>query len=356
MKNTASAFRAWNISPDDFPSGGTFEDILGFILNYAILAPSTHNTQPWLFRVHSHALELFADKSRALPTVDPDGRELIMSCGAALSHIQVALQYFGYASEVTLLPDSNKPDLLARLVIGLHCETDADSIVLFQAIPGRRTNRRCFRPESPSDSLLAALQSDALSGGAWLEVVTDEDKRCEIADLVAEADRVQWRDKQFRCELAQWLRSNAKPRQDGIPGYAEGLSDLQSRIAPLAVRTFDLGKGQAARDRDIARFSPVLAVLGTYDDHPKAWLHSGQALAKILLRAQSEGVAASFLNQPIEVPALRTRLATCVDHDGFPQILLRLGYAEDVPPTPRRALSRVLTQMRHGAMKVAPVA
>ena len=99
----------WNVSADDFPADGTSEEKLWFTVQYAILAPSSHNTQPWKFRIHGNVVELYADLSRALPVVDPDKRELIMSCGAALFHLRTAIRYFGYGCQVETFPEPGEP-------------------------------------------------------------------------------------------------------------------------------------------------------------------------------------------------------------------------------------------------------
>jgi hypothetical protein len=124
--------------------------------------------------------------------------------------------------------------------------------------------------------------------------------------------------------------------------YAQGMGDLLSLGQPLAVRTFDLGGGMAAKDRQIAAGSPALAVLGTTEERPEAWLRAGQALARVLLTARAADVWASFLNQPIEVPALRPRLRDLLGLEGHPQLLLRLGHGRDVRPSPRRPVEEVL--------------
>lgn len=89
-----------------------------FLLHYAVLAPSGHNTQPWLFRLTGDAVDLYADRTRALPVVDPDDRELIMSCGAALTGLHLAVRHFGFQDELALFPDPENTDLLARLRLG----------------------------------------------------------------------------------------------------------------------------------------------------------------------------------------------------------------------------------------------
>ncbi len=163
-----------------------------------------------------------------------------------------------------------------------------------------------------------------------------------MATLVAEGDRIQWANKAFRLELSKWVHSNRSLSRDGVPGYAAGIDDLLSYAGPLVVRTFDMGEGQAARDHEVATGSPVLAVLGTDTDQPRDWVAGGQALARVLLRARVEDVWASFLNQPIEVTELRTKLKTRVGNVGFPQAVLRLGFGENVKPTPRRDVEEVL--------------
>jgi hypothetical protein len=342
----------WNISPDDFPVDGGADQKLLFMLNYAALAPSSHNTQPWLFRLQGHEVDLIADLNRSLPIVDPLNRELIMSCGAALHHLRLASRYFGYSSRVELFPEENYPDLLARLSLGSPCETHTEDILLFNAVQKRRTNRLPFSPDPIPDSLIAVLEQTAAREGAWLHPFTDQEGRYEIADLVAQADRAQWQSKRFRRELAAWLTPNHGPRRDGIPGYAEGHGDLLSQAEPLLVRTFDLGEGQAARDRNIALHSPVLAVLGTEADTRQEWLQAGQALSAVLLRARVEDVWASFLNQAVEVPDIRSGLHALTGRKGVPQVLLRLGFGTEVKPTPRRPVSEIMLKPRNHPIRI----
>jgi hypothetical protein len=306
------------------------------------LAPSSHNTQPWLFRIGEKDVELYADRTRSLPVVDPDDRELIISCGAALCHLKIALLHFGYFGDIKLLPDPKQPTLLARITLGFQAERATAESLLFQAIQKRRTNRLPFSDDPVPLALLSAVQVEAEREEAWLTVIREEESRYAIAELVGEGDRIQWADKQFRLELAHWVHSNTSPRRDGIPGYAQGVDDLLSYAGPLVVRTFDLGEGQAAKDREIAAHSPALVVLGTDSNSQQDWLIAGQALAKVLLRARAEGVWASFLNQPMEVPRLSSRLSELVGRPGFPQIVLRLGFGQEVKPTPRRPVHEVL--------------
>ena len=122
----------WKASEQDFPRSEEAEERLRFMLNYAVLVPSGHNTQPWLFKVSDETVELYADRSRALPVVDPDDRALSISCGAALYHLRLTLRHFGYTDEVEVFPNPEEPDLLAEVRLGAPYEATAEEHELFE--------------------------------------------------------------------------------------------------------------------------------------------------------------------------------------------------------------------------------
>jgi hypothetical protein len=106
----------WGIEAASFPRHGTLREKLSFLVGYAILAPSGHNAQPWLFSIADDTIELYADRARALPVFDPEDRELTISCGAALLNLRLALRRFGYQDLLETLPDPAVDDLLANQV------------------------------------------------------------------------------------------------------------------------------------------------------------------------------------------------------------------------------------------------
>ncbi len=332
----------WEITESAFPAQASLPEKLEFVLGYALLAPSSHNTQPWLFRIRGDSIDLFADRSRSLPVSDPHDRELTMSCGAALFHLRLALRHFHLFGGIDILPDAEDSDLLARIHIGEGGNTAPEETLMFHAIVKRRTNRQRFKTDPLPPKLMAALHTAAFHEGAWMHWVLDSEERAQVADLIGEADRMQWSDRRFRMELAAWMHPHNRLCRDGIPGYAQDADDLISSVGPLVVRTFDMGQGQAAKNTDIALNSPGLAVFGTAEDTPAEWLAMGQALAHVLLRARVEDVWASFLNQPVEVPELRQDLGEIIARPGQPQLILRFGFGEDVRPTPRRLVDEVL--------------
>jgi hypothetical protein len=332
----------WTVREADFPIAGPPTEQLQFLLSYAVLAPSEYNTQPWLFNVTNQTIELHADRSRRLPRLDPDDRELVISCGATFLNLRLALRHFGYTDEVDCHFHRDAPDLLAQVSLGRRRRATREDHALFSAILRRRTNRQVFEDRAVPPALLSTLQELAGRDGVWFQVVQGEAARQAVADLIATGDRMQWADTQFRQELAKWVRPGGLESHDGLPGYAQAKGTFAASISPFVVRTFNMGTGEAARDRHLAAGSPVLAVLGTSGDRWSDWFSAGQAVEKVLLRARAEGVWASFVNQPIEVPSLRTALGEILGRGDFPQIVLRMGYGPEVAPTPRRSVSEVL--------------
>lgn len=338
-----TSINPWSVTELEFPSARPAPDKLRFLLNYAILAPSGHNTQPWLFKVGADCVEIYADKTRALPVVDPGNRELIMSCGAALFNLRLALRHFSYRSEVEILPDAAQPDLMARVRIGDKAAPDSAEDLLFAMISQRRTNRQAFADRPIPTSLLSELQKTAEEEGAWLHIVEGGAARQLVADLITVGDYLQGKDVKFRRELETCIRPEGSSAREGIPTYALGKGGAEAYFAPLAAS----GHTNGAEDRQLAEGLPVLAILGTQANSPRDWLTAGQALARVLLRARADDVWASFLNHPIEVAGLWTELHDITKRAGFPQFLLRLGFAADsvVPqPTPRRTVDEVLIQ------------
>lgn len=305
------------------------------IISRAVLAPSSHNTQPWLFRISESAIDLYADRTRALPVNDPDDRELAISCGCALMNLRVAAAEGGSGSRVQLHPSAHEPDWLARVSLSPQSGGATAEAGLVEFIECRRTYRRRFAAREVNSAALEQMSEAAKLEGSWLRPILPEDARQQAASLVAEGDAEQWANPSWRGELAAWMH----PRRTG-----DGLSvpALATPVARLVVRTFDLGGGVGAKDRKLAESSPLLAVLGTEDDGEGDWLLAGQALQRVLLVACRNDLQASYLNQPVQVASLRPRLRDLVG-GAFPQILLRIGYpVEELSAAPRRAIEDVV--------------
>jgi nitroreductase len=343
---------AWEIREEWLPENASRGDLLEFLLHYSILAPSSYNTQPWHFRFSRNGVDLLADRSRSLESIDPEDRELIISCGSALGNLDVAAEHFGLGLQVALFPDHSESDLLAHVELGRPVDPGIDVTLMFGAITKRRNHLLEFFENPIPEELLDLLVDMARREGVWLRFVSGDATRAEIVGLIEQADRVQWANPGFRRELARWVHPNRKWAVDGLSGAALGMGEFVSRAAPFIVRRFDLGRRRAAHDRDVAWHAPVLAVLGSDGDSESDWIAAGRAVSKILLRARAEDVAASFLNQPLEIPEMRSQVSDRMQQSGFPQVILRLGFGVDVSPSPCRSMSDLLLPPRNSARQV----
>jgi Nitroreductase family len=310
-------------------------DTLNALIHAAVKAPSSHNTQPWLFWLDGEVIDLLADRTRALPVNDPDDRELTVSCGCALFNLRVAAAAAGLQARVQIFPDATDGDLLARVTLD-RAGTPFAEAPLHDAIAARRTYRERFSATPTDATALRSLADAAQAEGASLDILDSDGQRAAAAALVAEGDAVQWDNPSWRRELAAWM--HPRRRGDGL-----ALPALAIPLAQIVVRTFDMGHGVAAKDRQLADESPVLAVLSTAGDTPADWLAAGQALQRALLVGVQRGLQASYLNQPVQVASLRPRLQQLTGRPGCAHVLLRIGTPmKALPATPRRQLAEVM--------------
>ena len=336
----------WRVAEAGWPSAGDPTAKLAFALRYAVLAPSGHNTQPWRFRPRPGGMDLLADRSRALPVVDPEDRALVISCGAALGLLRLALRRFGHAGVVEILPAPGEPDLLARIGLGPAHVPTPEELRRFSAIPHRHSVRGPHAPDPLPADLAPALHIVAAEERVELALATEPAVRERIAALVEEGDRAQFANLAFRAELARWIRAHSLGARDGMSARGFGLPDAASPLFALAIRHIDLGATVGAQDHARASGAPAPMLLATPGEAPRDWLATGQALALLLLEATAAGVRAAFLNQPVEVPTLRPRLREAAGVEGQPQVLLRLGLAPEGPASARRGAAEVLETQR----------
>lgn len=333
-----------------FPSRAAPVEQLRFLLRWALLAPSRHNTQPWIFEIEGDEVRVYADASRALPAADPDGRQLVMSCGAAILNLRLAAAHFGRETSLEVIPGVRRDGLVARVRLEELRASTPELERMFRAIPQRRTNRLPLDGREPPEGLVTALLREAREEGAWLRPVEQQQRRA-VAELIEEGDRAQWSSPRFRAELASWTRRNGTRRRDGLPGYAFGLSDAAALVQPLLARLRNPAPAEAERDRRRVLGTRALLVLSTPGDGKVEWIRAGEALQRVLLRATDAGLFASYFAQPIETPALRRRLAETIGDPGSPQVMLRLGYGLEPRATPRRPVEEVLRAVLPGSLR-----
>ncbi|MEJ8278168.1 Acg family FMN-binding oxidoreductase [Pseudonocardia spirodelae] len=313
-------------------------------VEWALRAPSLHNSQPWRWRIGADGVALYADPLRRLPETDPDRRDLVISCGAALHHLQVALAAAGAAVRVDRFPDPEDEQLLAT-VRPVPGAADARAAALWPALGRRRTDRRRYATDPVPASTWTALGEAARERGATLVPVTGPARRAALDDVLARAADQQRRRPGYLAELMSWTHRLAGAR-DGIPATAR-----PARPAPRGAdpnRAFPQGRLAAAGAGAAAGDGAVLAVLCTPGDTGPDRLRAGEATSAVLLTAVAAGLATAPLSQALELPSTRSLLARDVLHvDSRPQLVVRLGFPVDdreLPRTPRRPLAAVLAR------------
>jgi nitroreductase len=304
--------------------------ILTDCVRSAITAPSLHNSQPWSFAVEPPTVRVYADPGRRLPVVDPDGREQLISVGAAIFTLRLALRRAGYDVGHELLPEPDDPALAARVTANHPRAADDATEALASAIPYRHTNRWPFARVAVPAAAIERLRAAARQEGAEL-TVADSVGRDAILGLARAADRWLHERPDYAQEVSQWSGRDA--RHHGVPVWAAGPWDA---LEVMPVRDF-AGLTPLPRPREPFEPHSTVMVLTTDGDTARDWLLAGQALQRVLLTATWLGLATTPISQPVEAPEIRKLLTRKPA-----QMVLRVGYGKITGRTPRRPLNDVL--------------
>lgn len=314
-----------------------------YVVAKAVWAPSVHNTQPWRFTVSGQQISLHADAGRRLVVADPDGREMLISCGAALFNVRLALRSLGYLPETRVLPDPGQPSLVAQ-VSWRPGVADEFERRLFGHMLTRRSHRGAFDPEPLPPGLLTSLRTAAAQEGAALRIVADDGRRAVLAAVTETAERHQRLVGERARELARWAPPPGSARSDGVP--ATSYPARAEHTEPyFPGRDFAHGHGWGLPPLGTARWGRAAGVAGlvtTTADRPADWVNAGQALQRILLTASTSGAAVALHSQPLELPWLREFIRTQLSDGAYPHLVLRIGLVTQVAVSVRRDPDEVL--------------
>ena len=326
MKNSD---RPWEVHESEFPSEGIIEEQAKFLIRYAILAPSSHNSQPWEFDVEDEKLHVYADESEWLEVADADKRELYFSVGCALENLLVAADRFGLGATVDYFEGTSK---VAEVTLGKDTPSSYPS-GLFRAITERRTNHKVYHEGRIEEDVLDSLERTFEKDDIELLKITDGEEKEKITELQTRADEKQFDDPEYRKELGRWIGSGAL-----------GANWLMARVGQLAVTHLDLGESEGKKNSELLKSAPVVAFVSTSTDDREARVRAGQAFERLFLSATSEGIAVHPMNQILQVRELKEELTNLLSPaDTNLQLMFRLGYA---PPEderrPRKPVESVL--------------
>jgi nitroreductase len=325
------------------PDASLFE-VVRWAVRHATAAPSELNTQPWSFRasldsgVGAARIELGLDRTRLLPHLDPDAREAVLACGAALLNLRLALRGAELGSAVQLCPDPAQRDLLAVVTVRGRTHERPEDRALREAILERGTRRTPFeRGEVPTTLLDHAVAEGAYEGA--LVSVLDPDEALALHALDIEACAREAVDQAREEERAHWMRPNTSGADDGVTGRAHGLGLVASLAEPHHLRHGD--SHVAADELRAGATDPCVLVIGSVSDDRDSLLRAGAGLERLLLALTAAGVTCRFVNESLRQPDLRFAAGRVAGLD-HPQVVLHLGYGAPDTVTPRRPVDDVL--------------
>lgn len=325
----------WDIQPSQFPRRGSTTEQLLFILHYAVMAPSAHNTQPWRFSVKDHAIRLFGDPKRIPHVSDPTKREYYISLGACLANIHIALTYFGFEYKTTYFP-SRSPDHIADITITKSSRSNTHDTKLFAAIKTRFTDRGFYKTRRLPPSLLTSIQQVSHDPNLGIHIITDQPTKNRVADWIADSTRQIMKKKEFRQELSHWLRHNYTRSFDGMPAHTAGIDDIQSILGPFLMKTVNLASGNSERKKVAS--SPALVILTLKKESAENWVRLGEVYEIIHLTAAAKNVHNATLTALVESPVASRLARYLLKLPGKPQAFFRLGYSD----TPTLRSPRIL--------------
>jgi hypothetical protein len=306
----------------------------------ACRAPSVHNSQPWHWVVEGGELRLFFEPHRVPHATDLSGREAIMSCGAVLDHLRVAVAAAGWQADIERFPNPNELDHLATISFTpLELVTDAHR-ARADAILERHTDRLPFAPPPAWPAFEPVLRSTVDTDKAVLTVLPDT-VRPELAEASRLTESLRRYDSSYQAELQWWTAPYEV--SDGVP-YST-LVSVSERDRVDVARAFPAGEHPDRRP-EVARDRSTIVALSTYGDSRRDALGCGEVLSDVLLEATMAGLATCTLSHLTELEASRNIIRALIGGEHDPQLLIRIGLVPSIaqvpPATPRRPLADVL--------------
>jgi Nitroreductase family len=314
------------------------------LVRFATLAASSHNTQPWKFRLRPDSITILPDYLRRCPAVDPDNSHLFKSLGCATENLVQAAAAQGFVADARF--DSEEDGVVIRL----KRAATAEATDLFRAITKRQCTRNEYDGQPLSPAELEKLETAGKTENVRLIFLLSEAQKETIIGYVTQGNLAQLTDRAFRKELVSWIRFNpgaALQTGDGLSGRASGQPPLPTWLAKGITSLVLTPKTQAETDARNIRSSAGIVVFVSSRNDKAAWVEAGRAYERFALQATVLGIRNAFINQPIEVPALRPHFESWLKLDGEHAMLIaRFGHGPAAPFSLRRPLDDVIIQDR----------
>lgn len=311
------------INKNDYPSDKSLKDKILFLLNFAIFAPSTHNTQPWLFKIEDNKCSILFDKKLSLKEADPDNRYLTISLACALENLIIAAKYFGIYESHTIAIDF-EAGKFAEVRFNENGNKNLSLEYLVDAILVRRNARGFFESEELSDrqDVVELLSSEGYLNNTKVNFITEKSLVKNIATATSDGLIKTYKNKNFRLEMSEWMHNNLTSKKDGMPGYSLRMPFVASFILPTLVRFFDIGKLLGKLNKVSIDSAPAVGILSSNQNSPSVWAEMGRVFERLNLEFVSRGFYSSVFVASLEGETLN---AEKLNLDSKPQFLFAIG-------------------------------
>jgi hypothetical protein len=317
------------------------EHIFLKIVRCAVKAPSGHNTQPWLFAKEDEGICIMPDYSRSLPIADPINRELFISLGCAAETAMIAAKFYGYNAQLN-------NDLLENqgtIKIILSKNDALEQPELFSYINSRQTTRNLYNDIPVSDDDLIKLKPIVTESGIDLEFFIGQEKINKFVPYIFEANVIQMSNLKFKHELIQWLRFSEKEaiqKGDGLYAACSGMPSLGHTIGSFVLKKFVTAKSEEKRLLKQVYKTASVAMFTTQNNNFLDWVKTGIVFQRFALTCTKMGLSHSYINLPCQINQVRDKMINDMGLNGFPQLLIRLGYSQKMHFSFRRRINDVI--------------
>lgn len=311
------------------------------IAKLAALAPSAHNSQPWLFIIdeQKNCITVKPNLKRILGYSDPDHRQFYLSLGAAVANLQLGGQGYGLETSIEY-NDKGEEGIWTTVTFRNGSGIVQQKII--DAVINRHNNRNLFTSTPLPENFKNNIKQILLNG-ATLHIIEDPEIKLKIKNVVAAATNEAFHDKKFTSELASWMHPSLKKYRDGFVGYNLGIPWPMSFLFPTMLKHLPLAKPQTKMQTDMLEHAPAYGVLTAAQDNPKQWLLTGQIFEKIAVEAEQNHIKIGAFGAPVETGQHYKNLQNILGTNERPQMFFRLGYTNKIPPkSPRLPLEQII--------------
>lgn len=330
----------WNIKKEGFPQNGSLQDKIKFVLSYAILAPSTHNSQPWLINIGYNSCRIYYDKKLNILEADPRGRDLYISMGCFVENLVIAASFFGIFKDLRIMLDDN---FIAEVYFQEKGDRNMDLSYLVDIIPRRVNARGLFNSEKLPESIPAEMMSLKKDGRIRTDFIINKEKIGQLAVLTVEGLRYAYKRPTFRKEMSGWMQNSLSGKKTGLPGYSLRMPFILSFFIPTLIRFFDIGPLLAKLNYRSMVSAPFVCIFSSEESDPSIWFETGRMAQRFMLHLNSKDIRTSIFVASIEMGDIYKKVQEVVGISLTPQFLFCAGYMKDVQiHSPRQDLEEKL--------------